>query len=529
MTTRKESLWRTTRLAAFLLLAVGVCGLPSAPGAVYSTLNDHTSDGLILSNTAPQTGGNPNGTRRIGSSSAANTGLNTAYFFDLPDAGLLMSTTQYEMEFHYKNKDASPTFNVDLYGLGYRSPSAALDREWFYEGPLDTTARSSYSPPTGSASAGSVDLIQAAVIAPTTTQDTRISVQSGELNQFVRSLYDDGAIGGDAAAFRLNAESDTTTSVPRSTGYQVVIDNSGGNAANRAELKALNVPFAGDTFDGIAPGETIGGKTSGAFLNGTPAWTNAWIASGTEPGTVVAPTTPLSATNSAGTLDGRSTALQIRGADSGNNTLNNNAARRALDTAYTGDELFVRYLARPTATDSAFDGNFFVLWLDNGAGGDSALHDQTSAMLGFSGETTAFARIYDNPGGKSGYVQDNFTIPGGLTLDEDYMLVGRLYRDGDGDGFNMFDFWLNPDSNDLNSPDGSVDLGDANTAFGSVTHLGFRSGRFLQPDDTYLVDGIALGTSWSQVVMFPVPEPATFTVWAGLLAAGLFLRWRRRR
>ena len=498
----------------FVFTVVGL-GVDSAAAIDYSVINDDANDGILFSNASPQTGGSSDGTRLIGSSTVSNRALNTIYFFELPDASLLMSTTRYAMEFYYVSADNSPTFDVELYGLGFRSSPATLDTEWFYEGTLDTTARSDYTPTTGSAAAGSIDLIQDGVITTASTAGTRIAVQSTAMDGFVQSLYADGAIGGDSAIFRFNADA-STTGISGSAGYRIVMDNTGGNAANRAELKALNVPFAGDTFEGLATGSTIGGATSGADLSdGSSSWSNAWIESGTQPATVVAAS--MSYSNRAGTVDGGTTALEIHGANSGSQ-LNNSAARRAFDTAFTGEELYFRYLVQ--ADSNGLDSNdFFVLWLDNEAGGDDSNHQETSAFLGIRAGDTFFARINSS-------AEENVTLD--VAAGETYMLVGRLYSDSSGDGYNMLDFWVDPEGGDVTSPDGTVDLGSSNTAFSSVTHFGFRTGQNTEVGDTFLVDAIAFGTSWDQVV--PTPEPGTIAMlFGGLLLVGLPRLLRRHR
>jgi hypothetical protein len=217
---------------------------------------------------------------------------------------------------------------------------------------------------------------------------------------------------------------------------------------------------------------------------------------------------------------GGSHALRFGGAYDGSTTLNNNPVRRQLAENYS-DDLYVRYLFR---AEQGFDSNdFVVLWLDNTAGItdgdlDDDLHDTTSAFIGARGSDRFFVRI-NNQG------QQDFYPVGGLDEGEDFLVVGRLFKASGSDSYNRLSLWINPDHGDYGSPDVTASVG-SNTGFNFISHVGIRTGQYTEIGDSYLIDGLVLGTTWDQVV--PVPEPTTLSL-LGLGGLAALIRRRRTR
>src|SRR5690606_33377527 len=84
----------------------------------------------------------------------------------------------------------------------------------------------------------------------------------------------------------------------------------------------------------------------------------------------------------------------------------NNPLRRALQTPFAGEELFVRYRLRYDAatidTPGEDEGEFFVLWLDESEGSDASTHSGGVPNVGLhvSGEENRFMVRYAAGGEK---------------------------------------------------------------------------------------------------------------------------------
>ena len=92
------------------------------PRRLFATLTGLTADGRIDSSGGLDTASVASMTGFGGTS--GGTGYSTEFVFQLPalPAGQRISTAS--LTTRYTGRDGPPTFNVDLYGLGYRSTSA---------------------------------------------------------------------------------------------------------------------------------------------------------------------------------------------------------------------------------------------------------------------------------------------------------------------------------------------------------------------------------------------------------------------
>lgn len=175
------------------------------------SIGAHPSGGLLYSDGHGALFGchSVNGTRRVGVSSlltsdlasATNLHLANAFVFRLPNIRVSSQIAAACLEWTFERVDGSPEFSVDLYGLGYLD-LRAYRKDWFYEGPCDKSPRSHYG--LGSEER-TVALLAKSVIGPD-SEVGRIAVEGKQLLDFLRSLYRDGARGGDAVVFRLNSD-----------------------------------------------------------------------------------------------------------------------------------------------------------------------------------------------------------------------------------------------------------------------------------------------------------------------------------
>lgn len=175
------------------------------------------SAALVSSDSIAQLGPSDHGTRLIGSSSRPNTALANLLVFRLPKLEELERVRSARLEWTYQIKSGDPQFAVDLYGLGCVSSATSLSK-CFWEGSADSSLRSEYGM-LGDVSRP-VALVSRGVINPRTSKG-RVVVEGRELVEFLQSLYDDGARGGELVVFRLNADA-PTAAIHGRTGYEVV-------------------------------------------------------------------------------------------------------------------------------------------------------------------------------------------------------------------------------------------------------------------------------------------------------------------
>lgn len=117
------------------------------------------------------------------------------FFFALPELGENDVISDAIFTVGLDMKSNSPTFNLDLYGLGYRSSAAANPIEDFFSGAFETD-------PTATG-------LQSAFMTPAALASDIISTSSAgsaNLASFLSSLYAGGAVAGDYAVLRLNAD-----------------------------------------------------------------------------------------------------------------------------------------------------------------------------------------------------------------------------------------------------------------------------------------------------------------------------------
>jgi len=253
--------------------------------------------------------------------------------------------------------------------------------------------------------------------------------------------------------------------------------------------------IASDNFD-YGAGEVAG-------QNGGSGWAGAWSAS-TAATQVVAPGTTLSGGN----------ALQV----SGNN---NSVAYRQLDSAFTGNKLYVDfYIQLDSGTLAAND--FLGLWLDVAGTGDHT----NRPNIGIKADGSATNDVFVRTSGTSGSFASSSNI--GNSNDITYHIVGLLSRTVPGN-YTSFALWLDPMLADLSTPD-AIMLG--NTGLSQISYVGFRSVN-LDSGDVLLIDGLQLSTTWNEALRISanadtnnVPEPGT----AALIGLGLLgLGFSRRR
>ncbi len=194
-----------------------------------------------------------------------------------------------------------------------------------------------------------------------------------------------------------------------------------------AAADVLPTHVASDTFDLPAGDLPLTGNGRGWGFNGR------WNRSDTH-SEVVNPNTPMQV----GKVKGGDQAIEVNG-----NSENYNAIRRQLaspQTAAANDEVFVRFLFR---AQSGFDSNdFVVLWFDETQGDIDDTHQGTSAFIGARGGPNGsfFVRVNDDQNSAFDY-----TVPDGIVEDQDYMLVGRLFKSYGSDYYDRFSLWVDPE------------------------------------------------------------------------------------
>ncbi len=171
-----------------------------------------------------------------------------------------------------------------------------------------------------------------------------------------------------------------------------------------------------------------------------------------------------------------------------------NPLRRKLARPFAGEELFVRFRLRYDA-QSIDDSEFFVLWLDEAEGGESATHSGGVPNLGIhvsEGENRFMAR-YQPHAERYGPV---------LAGDRDFLLLGRLWKSEPGEGtpFDRLDFWVDPKPGAEFSPDASVSNAKAISAVGWI---GFSTGGKTEPGDRIDVWDVELATTWEGILGLP--------------------------
>jgi hypothetical protein len=192
------------------------------------------SDGV---NSVLRGGTDQRGTRRVGSSSTAANALVNLLVFRLPTMREGEHIRSARLEWTLKGRSGEPAFAVDLYGLGFVTSQSPALLQTFWEGPEDRHLRVEYG--MEGTSDSPVALVARHAMSPNSPLG-RIVIEGPELVEFLRSLYDSGAVGGEFAVFRLNANM-STFEVDRSTGYEIVHPPERLEKASPAELPTLHL------------------------------------------------------------------------------------------------------------------------------------------------------------------------------------------------------------------------------------------------------------------------------------------------
>jgi len=228
--------------SSFVPLAALVAAATWSSAAVGQTttftMTANANGGLIRSNGVTETGGV---TRLIGSSSNANQGLSNIYFFALPTIGPNQVITDATMNFNFDSISNSPTYNTDLYGLGYVDSGPNMSGSWFAEGPApDTRTRASL----GTGTTGTVSLIEDDILTTSTPLVAVSTSNPAAMIDFIDSLYADGAEGGDFAIFHYIA--DQFVSGPTgASGFRISHSDAPTSQLAQLEITVQQVPEPG--------------------------------------------------------------------------------------------------------------------------------------------------------------------------------------------------------------------------------------------------------------------------------------------
>jgi hypothetical protein len=204
---------------------------------------------------------------------------------------------------------------------------------------------------------------------------------------------------------------------------------------------------------------------------------------------------------------GRGRAIAIHGTGDRSNPL-----RRQLKAPFTGDSLFVRFLLRYNAESiddlgSMGDGEFFVLWLDDIDGGDGANHNPNVPNIGVTlrngkekaadGKNYFMARIG----------AENTTFSGvELAGDRTYLIVARLTKTKPGalSPYDRLELWVDPDPKVAAAQPAAVVHA---RGFNSIRWVGFSTGKKTETSDFILIDELALGERWDDVIPGGIAKP----------------------
>jgi hypothetical protein len=195
-------------------------------------------------------------------------------------------------------------------------------------------------------------------------------------------------------------------------------------------------------------------------------------------------------------------AIEIRGFGDRDNPL-----RRRLASAYSQDELYVRFLLRYDAASldrpgvEGGDGEFFVLWLDDIDGSDGAVHNTNVPNIGLHTPASgpqAKKNLFMVRIGSNRQAFTNVEVEG----DRTYLIVGRLAKSTGGAGapFDTFQVWIDPRPEDAGRP---LATSTSSRGVSLVRWVGFATGKKTEPNDRIVIDELALGSSWESVLGLP--------------------------
>ncbi len=180
----------------------------------------------------------------------------------------------------------------------------------------------------------------------------------------------------------------------------------------------------------------------------------------------------------------------------------NNPIRRALEAPFSGEELFIRFDLRYDAKsidlpiEGKGDGEFFILWLDQDEGDDTASHNGGVPNLGVhvaNGQNSFMVRF------ASGVERHTKTA---LKGDVDYRLVARLWKTkaGEKSPFDNLDLWIDPLPGAEFKPHAST---SSKKSISSVKWLGFATGRKTEASDRIHVSDIRVTDTWRGILGLP--------------------------
>lgn len=259
-------------------------------------------------------------------------------------------------------------------------------------------------------------------------------------------------------------------------------------------LAALAIGLNAGSRPTLAAEQTAGIVLTEAFAGSADGGLTGWVAAQNSPGRVVerALVWPPESVNAG---DGR--ALLIRGTGE-----RNNPVRRELNEPFSGDELFVRFLIEYDAAslDTAQDGDgeFFVLWLDETGGGDTATHSGAIPNIGLHVDDAGRNAFMVRFSPESSFADVKLT--GGRA----FLVVARLGKSKPGadSPFDSLDLWVDPQADQRQQP---MTRSISQRGIRSVKWVGFSTGRKTERDDAILVDQLVLARSWQAALGLPSP------------------------
>lgn len=188
----------------------------------------------------------------------------------------------------------------------------------------------------------------------------------------------------------------------------------------------------------------------------------------------------------------------------------NNPLRRELQSPYSADEVFVRFLLRYEAASidnpgEHGDGEFFVIWLDDIDGGDGAGHNPNVPNIGINAEPAEDERMSGRNVFMARIGSEN-TGPSDVEVvgDRTYLIVARISKTQPGplSNFDHLELWVDPDGKTSRPPDA--------TAFGRGSNLirwiGFSTGKKTEVSDFVLIDDLVIGERWEDVLPGTSPQ-----------------------
>ncbi len=180
----------------------------------------------------------------------------------------------------------------------------------------------------------------------------------------------------------------------------------------------------------------------------------------------------------------------------------NNPIRRALTGPFNGEEFFIRFNLRYEAASIDLPGKeknggeFFILWLDENEGDDTASHNGGVPNLGVhvsEGRNTFMVRY-------ASQAEKHTNIP--LEGDRERTLVARLWKTKPGaeEPFDNLDLWIDPLPGSEFKPHASA---SNRKSIRSVNWLGFATGGKTESTDRIHVSDIRIADNWRAILGLP--------------------------